>query len=102
LYLRNGMYEYSHGFNWRAVFALGLGAGIALSGLVIPSVRFLYAYSWFVGFAVSFVAYYLMMAGHRNITAATASRSIFSETPAAHPAGKSPASALHPHTSDRC
>jgi cytosine/uracil/thiamine/allantoin permease len=25
---------------------------------VVPSVRVLYAYSWFVGFAVSFVAYY--------------------------------------------
>jgi NCS1 family nucleobase:cation symporter-1 len=62
LYLRNGAYEYSRGFNWRAVFALGLGAGLALSGLVIPSLRFLYDYSWFVGFVVSFTAYLAMMA----------------------------------------
>jgi NCS1 family nucleobase:cation symporter-1 len=61
LYLRNGAYEYFHGFNWRAVIALALGAGIALSGLAIPSVRFLYDYSWFVGFAISFAAYYAMM-----------------------------------------
>jgi NCS1 family nucleobase:cation symporter-1 len=61
LYLRGGIYEYSKGFNWRALIALALGAGIALIGLALPTVRFLYDYSWFVGFAVSFVAYYAMM-----------------------------------------
>src|SRR5450432_2232638 len=61
LYLQNGVYEYSRGFNWRAIFALALGAGIALSGLLIQSARFLYDYSWFVGFAVSFAAYYGLM-----------------------------------------
>jgi NCS1 family nucleobase:cation symporter-1 len=66
LYLRGGIYEYSSGFNWRAVVALGLGAGIALSGLVVPSVSFLYDYSWFVGFAISFVAYYAMMISLRS------------------------------------
>jgi nucleobase:cation symporter-1, NCS1 family len=58
LYLREGAYEYSSGFNWMAVGALALGAGTALIGLVIPSVRLLYDYSWFVGFAVSFLVYY--------------------------------------------
>ena len=61
LYLRGGIYEYSKGFNWRAVAALVLGAGTALVGLAVPSVRVLYDYSWFVGFAVSFVVYYAMM-----------------------------------------
>ena len=61
LYLRDGAYEYSKGFNWRALIALALGAGTALAGLAIPSVRVLYDYSWFVGFAVSFVMYYAMM-----------------------------------------
>jgi NCS1 family nucleobase:cation symporter-1 len=56
-----GIYEYSRGFNWLAVLALALGAGTALVGLVVPPLRILYAYSWFVGFAVSFVAYYLLM-----------------------------------------
>jgi nucleobase:cation symporter-1, NCS1 family len=61
LYLRDGVYEYSRGFNWRAVIALALGAGTALAGLGMPSVRALYDYSWFVGFAVSFFVYYAAM-----------------------------------------
>jgi NCS1 family nucleobase:cation symporter-1 len=63
LYLREGVYEYSKGVNWLAVIALLAGAGAALVGLVVPSVRVLYDYSWFVGFAVSFVAYYALMQG---------------------------------------
>ena len=66
LYLRGGAYEYSRGFNWRAVGALGLGAAVALVGLIIPTVRFWYDYSWFVGFAVSFVSYYGLMA-HQEV-----------------------------------
>jgi NCS1 family nucleobase:cation symporter-1 len=61
LYLRGGVYEYWRGFNWFAVIALALGAGTALVGLVVPSVRVLYDYSWFVGFAVSFFTYYGLM-----------------------------------------
>jgi NCS1 family nucleobase:cation symporter-1 len=61
LYLRDGAYEYSGGFNWSALAALALGAGTALIGLVVPALRPLYDYSWFVGFAVSFVAYYGLM-----------------------------------------
>jgi hypothetical protein len=53
LYLRGGQYEYAKGFNWRAIGALAVGSAVALMGLVISSVRFLYDYSWFVGFAVA-------------------------------------------------
>jgi NCS1 family nucleobase:cation symporter-1 len=66
LYLRDGIYEYSHGFNWLAVLALALGAGTALVGLVVSPLRVLYSYSWFVGFAVSFVAYYALMKSQRS------------------------------------
>ncbi|HKT25342.1 MAG TPA: cytosine permease, partial [Terriglobales bacterium] len=66
LYLRGSEYEYAAGFNWRAIAALAIGTGIALIGLVIPSVRFLYDYSWFVGFAVAFVTYLVLMQGQRN------------------------------------
>src|SRR6266852_4656628 len=62
LYLRGGVYEYSGGFNWKAVGALVLGAAVALVGLVIPPLRFWYDYSWFVGFIVAFASYYGLMA----------------------------------------
>jgi len=61
LYLRGGVYEYSRGFNWMALVALAAGAGTALVGLVLPSLRTLYDYSWFVGFAVSFGCHYGLM-----------------------------------------
>lgn len=61
LYLRDGIYEYAHGFNWRAIVSLALGAATALAGLAAPRTRVLYDYSWFVGFAVSFAAYYAAM-----------------------------------------
>src|SRR5436190_3349961 len=72
LYLRGGVYEYTRGFNWRAVAALALGAGTALVGLAVPSVRALYDYSWFVGFAVSFAAYYALMRLQRQAALASA------------------------------
>jgi NCS1 family nucleobase:cation symporter-1 len=61
LYLRQGAYEYSGGFNWLALTALAAGAGTALVGLAIPPLRTLYDYSWFVGFVISFVLYYGLM-----------------------------------------
>jgi NCS1 family nucleobase:cation symporter-1 len=70
LYLRGGLYEYSRGFNWRAIWALALGAAVALAGLALPSIRALYDYSWFVGFVVSFVAYYALMRFQRDVVLA--------------------------------
>jgi NCS1 family nucleobase:cation symporter-1 len=64
LYLRQGAYEYSGGFNWRALAGLAAGAGTALVGLAISSLRTLYDYSWFVGFVISFVVYYALMRSH--------------------------------------
>jgi nucleobase:cation symporter-1, NCS1 family len=72
LYLRRGAYEYSHGVNWRAVLALILGAGIALIGLIVPSLRTLYDYSWLVGFLVSFICYYALMSSQRAVAMSTA------------------------------
>jgi NCS1 family nucleobase:cation symporter-1 len=61
LYRRGGQYEYARGFNWAAVAALATGAGVAFVGLVLPPLRVLYNYAWFVGFLVSFVIYSLLM-----------------------------------------
>jgi NCS1 family nucleobase:cation symporter-1 len=77
LYKRRGQYEYSRGFNWQAIIALALGAGVAFSGVFFPwlftllgdpyygvffkPLLILYNYAWFVGFAVSFFAYLILM-----------------------------------------
>jgi len=53
LYLRHRSYEYRHGVNYRAMAALAAGVAVALLGLVIPPLRFLYDYAWFVGLAVA-------------------------------------------------
>jgi NCS1 family nucleobase:cation symporter-1 len=61
LYVRNGIYEYGNGFNGRALSALAIGVGVALMGLLVPAVRWLYDYAWFVGFFVSGALYYVFM-----------------------------------------
>ena len=72
LYLRDGAYEYRSGFNWSAIVALAAGAGVAFIGLVVEPLRILYNYAWFVGFAVSFLAYFALSSGHGFSRAASA------------------------------
>ena len=61
LYRRGGEYEYRDGINPRAVVALVTGIAVALLGLVVPAVRWLYDYAWFVGFGVSGAVYVMLM-----------------------------------------
>jgi len=61
LFERGGAYEFSRGFNWRAIGSLAAGIAVALAGLAIPALGWLYHYAWFVGFGVSFVIYLLWM-----------------------------------------
>jgi NCS1 family nucleobase:cation symporter-1 len=63
LYRRNGIYEYRGGFNLRALAALGAGIVVALIGLFVHPLYFLYKYAWFVGFFVSGAVYYGLMPG---------------------------------------
>ena len=57
LYRRGGAYEFTGGFNFRAIAALAAGIAVALVGLVVPQLRVLYDYAWFIGFGVSFVVH---------------------------------------------
>jgi nucleobase:cation symporter-1, NCS1 family len=61
LYNPQGVYRYNKGFNLKAVYAFLAGVIVALIGLIVPEVVFLYDYAWFVGFAVSFLTYLLLM-----------------------------------------
>jgi NCS1 family nucleobase:cation symporter-1 len=61
LYRRGGVYEFRRGFNPKAIFALTAGIAIALVGLAVPAVRWLYDYAWFVGFLISGSFYLLSM-----------------------------------------
>lgn len=60
LYRTEGQYTYAAGWNWRAVAATLFGCILAWIGLVIPSLRPLYDYGWFVGFAASAVSYFAL------------------------------------------
>jgi NCS1 family nucleobase:cation symporter-1 len=62
LYRRGGRYEYRAGFNGKAIVALVIGVVVALVGLAVPALHFLYDYAWFVGFFVSGAIYYVLMA----------------------------------------
>jgi len=61
LYRREGTYTYSSGWNWRAIIATLVGCTFAWIGLIVPSLKGLYAYAWFVGFGAAGVTYYLLM-----------------------------------------
>ena len=61
LYRRNGLYEYRNGINPRALIALAAGVLLALCGLIVPPLRWLYNYSWFVGFFVAAAVYLVSM-----------------------------------------
>ena len=62
LYHREGAYHYARGINPRAIVALVLGVVIALIGLFIRPLHFLYDYAWFVGFFISGAVYVALMA----------------------------------------
>jgi NCS1 family nucleobase:cation symporter-1 len=60
LYRSDGIYGR---WNPRALVALVLGVTVALVGLVVPALRVLYDYAWFVGFGTAFGVYALLMRG---------------------------------------
>jgi NCS1 family nucleobase:cation symporter-1 len=57
LYLAEGAYRYTNGWNTKAVIATLAGCAFAWGGLVIPALKPLYDYAWFVGFGVAMLVY---------------------------------------------
>ncbi len=60
LYLRDGAYR---GWNPPALVATAVGCALAWGGLVVPLLRPLYDYAWFVGFGAAFAIYVVLMRG---------------------------------------
>jgi nucleobase:cation symporter-1, NCS1 family len=65
LYLTDGIYRYRGGWNLKAAAATLFGCALAWGGLVIPALKPLYDYAWFVGFGVAFVVYVALMGRKR-------------------------------------
>jgi nucleobase:cation symporter-1, NCS1 family len=63
LYHAHGAYQYTKGINPRAIAALVLGVFIALVGLALKPLHFLYDYAWFVGFFTAGAIYVGLMRG---------------------------------------
>ena len=54
LYLSDGVYR---GWNMRAIAATAIGCGLAWGGFIVPALKPLYDYAWFVGFFASGLAH---------------------------------------------
>jgi NCS1 family nucleobase:cation symporter-1 len=65
LYLAEGAYRYSGGWHMPGVVATLAGCAAAWAGLIVPVLRPVYDYAWFVGFGVA-LAVYLALAGRRG------------------------------------
>jgi NCS1 family nucleobase:cation symporter-1 len=61
LYVPTGRYAYRGGFNVRAVIAVVFGWVVALLGLVVPGLGFLWSGGWVFGLIGGLVAYALLM-----------------------------------------
>jgi NCS1 family nucleobase:cation symporter-1 len=65
LYLAQGIYR---GWNWRAISATAFGCALAWGGLVVPPIRPLYDYAWFVGFFASGAAHLALAPRRSNVS----------------------------------
>lgn len=79
LYSPDGMYSYAGGFNVRAIVALLVGWAVALLGLVVPRLHFLWSGGWIFSLVGGLIAYWLLMRSERVATAEPASTLVASE-----------------------
>lgn len=61
LYLTDGCYSYTNGWNLKALISTVTACFFAWIGAFQPSLHFLYDYSWFVGFGIASIMYYALM-----------------------------------------
>ena len=51
----------------KAILLLLVGVFLALIGYWVPALNFLYSLSWFTGFIISFVLYYILMKNNKSV-----------------------------------
>ena len=61
LYVPGGRYSYAGGFNVRALIAVLVGWGLALLGLAVASLHFLWSGGWIFSLLGGLIAYWLLM-----------------------------------------
>jgi cytosine/uracil/thiamine/allantoin permease len=62
LFKEDGKYSYgSSGINMSAMIAFLVGILVAMTGLLVPKLSFLYTLSWFTSFFAAFLVYYFLM-----------------------------------------
>ncbi len=71
LYKKTGAYSYVNGFNIPAIIALIVGVIVAIAGKTVPILSPIYEVSWFSGFLVSFILYYLLMRKNKSLLKVT-------------------------------
>jgi len=81
LYSPDARYDYSHGFNMRAIAAVIIGWGVAVLGLAVPALRFLWTGGWLFGLAAGLIAYALLMRGNPTVLSAAEFDEITDERP---------------------
>ena len=61
LYTIKGDYFYKFGWNSTAVAATMIGCGFAWIGVVVPALKPMFDYAWFVGLAAASLSYWILM-----------------------------------------
>ena len=86
LYSPTGIYSYAKGFNLRAVAALAIGWGVALLGLAVTPLHFLWSGGWLFSLLGGLAGYWLLMRNETSVLTQTRYDEITAvETPQAHP-----------------
>jgi nucleobase:cation symporter-1, NCS1 family len=69
LYTPASRYDYRGGLNLRALIAVVIGWAVALLGLAVPALHFLWAGGWLFGLCGGLIAYALLMRGDASVLA---------------------------------
>ncbi|MFT8322967.1 MAG: NCS1 family nucleobase:cation symporter-1 [Bacillus sp. (in: firmicutes)] len=67
-YDKNGEYAYKKGYNPKAFIALIIGLVASFIGLMIPALKDLYTYSWFLGIGFGAISYIVLMQSAKKET----------------------------------